>query len=263
MEELKIGDTPINVLVANKESDKTPLVFIHMSWGSSAAWMMYIKYFSSLGYPCYALDLRGHGQSGGSVIGATMESYAEDVREVISNFHLNDYILIGHSMGGLIALLSAKLYGARGVVAIDASPSAEVQDESIKKEYPPEYTPMDAGMPTTPEEIMKAFPDITPEMLMKLKDMLGKESGVARSERKLGVSVRKESLKDVKLLFIGAELGASVPVGIGIEKAKKEAEYYGAPVIEIKGATHPGLLVGEHWEETASAIKDWINEESI
>jgi len=64
-------------------------------------------------------------------------------------------------------------------------------------------------------------------MLMKMKDMLGMESGVARSERKKGISVPKESLGGAPLLFIGAELGKSVPFGIGTEKSKAQHEVYG------------------------------------
>jgi len=92
-------------------------------------------------------------------------------------------------------------------------------------------------------------------MLMKFK--LGVESGVARSERKRGVSVSKESLTR-PLLFVGAEFGTSLPFGIGIEKARMQANYYGATVFEIKGATHPGLLIGRHWKESAQKILDWL-----
>ena len=34
---------------------------------------------------------------------------------------------------------------------------------------------------------------------------------------------------------------------------------YNAPVTEIKGATHPGLLMGEHWMEAAKAVLSWLN----
>ena len=116
---------------------------------------------------------------------------------------------------------------------------------------------MDSGMPTDPMAVMKALPDIPPEKLMEMKEMLGVESGTARSERKLGISVPKETLS-IPLLFVGGELGESVPFGIGIRTTQSMADYYDKEVIEIKGATHPGILLGEHAMEAAQKIEGWI-----
>ncbi|PIR82364.1 hypothetical protein COU20_02470, partial [Candidatus Kaiserbacteria bacterium CG10_big_fil_rev_8_21_14_0_10_59_10] len=113
----------------------TPLVLVHGSWGSSAMWMTYAEVFSTKGWDVYAPDLRGHGKSGGSVAGATMENYVEDVRKAIVAHNLADPILVGHSMGGLVALMYAATHGAKAVVAIDPSPTKEVQGAGEKKEY--------------------------------------------------------------------------------------------------------------------------------
>lgn len=229
-----------------------------MSWGGAWAFMHYVEFFAKQGFAVYALDLRGHGKSGGTVEGATMQNYVEDVRTITDHFQLDNPLVVGHSMGGLIALMYASQYPIHGVVAIDASATQETQGTSEEVVYPASYTPMDAGMPSDPQMVMQALSDIEPSMLMKMKDMLGVESGVARSERKKGISVPKESLNG-PAFFIGAQLGTSVPFGIGIEKARAQAEYYDAPVAEIADATHPGLLVGKHWEMAAQAILDWIH----
>lgn len=239
-----------------------PVVLVHGSWGSSAMWMGYAQFLSRKGWDVYALDLRGHGKSGGDVAGATMEDYAADVAQAASDHKLENPIIIGHSMGGLVVLMYAAEHGAKAVVAIDPSPTREVQGPGEKKEYPSVYSPMDAGMPTDPMEIMGAFPDIPQETLMKMKDMLGMESGVARSERKLGISVPKERLT-MPVLFVGGEHGESVPFGIGIKTAQAMAEYYGNEVIEIKGATHPGILMGEHAMIAAEKIEAWIAERAL
>lgn len=95
-----------------------------------------------------------------------------------------------------------------------------------------------------------------------MKKMLKVESGTARSERKLGISVSKESLTQ-PLLFVGAEKGTSLPFGIGIEKAIKQARYYDAPVIEIGRATHPGLLIGKYWKKSAQAVLKWLKDNNL
>jgi pimeloyl-ACP methyl ester carboxylesterase len=162
-------------------------------------------------------------------------------------------------MGGLVTLMYARDYDTAGVVAIDPSPSIEVQGDSMDKSYKDEYTPMDAGMPENPKEALSALPDIDKETLKKMKQMLGKESGAARSQRKAGVSVPKDSLTS-PTLFVGGEHGASekIDFGIGIETAKQMADYYGTEVKEVAGASHPGILIGNNWQSGAQIIHDWL-----
>ncbi|MBI5004183.1 alpha/beta hydrolase [Candidatus Kaiserbacteria bacterium] len=242
---------------AQQQKYANPLVLIHGSWGSSAMWMGYTQFLSMKGFDVYAPDLRGHGKSEGALAGATMSDYVADVVRAVADHGLKDPVVVGHSMGGLIALMYAAEYGAKAVIAIDPSPSKEVQGEGVHKDYLAIYSPMDAGMPADPMEVMKALPDIPQEMLMKMKDMLGMESGVARSERKLGISIPKEKLP-MPILFVGGELGESVPFGIGIKTARAMADFYGKEVLEIKGATHPGILIGEHAMEAVQGIEQWI-----
>ncbi len=247
----------VSVSTQKDNGNKAPLVLVHGSFGSSAMWMGYIEFLSKNGWNVYALDLRGHGKSEGSVEGATMNDYVVDVHQTVTENNLKDPVIIGHSMGGLIALMYGAKHGAKAVVAIDPSPTKEVQGGGEKKDYPAKYSAMDAGMPSDPMQIMKALPDIPQEILMRMKDMLGMESGVARSERKLGISIPKDKLP-MPVLFVGGELGESVPFGIGIRTSKAMADYYGKEVIEIKGATHPGILIGTHAMEAVEAIGKWI-----
>lgn len=242
---------------ADTPTHTPPLVLVHGSWGSSSMWMGYIQLLTESGWNVHAPDLRGHGKSGGTVSGSTMDDYVADVHRTIEEHQLENPIIVGHSMGGLVALMYAAKHSAKAVVAIDPSPTKEVQSESVKKEYPAEYSPVDAGMPVDPMEVVKAFPDIPQEQLMKMKDMLGMESGVARSERKCGISIPKEDLP-MPVLFVGGELGESVPFGIGITTAQTMADYYEKEVLEIKGATHPGILMGAHAKEAARSIETWL-----
>ena len=256
----RVGDVPIfveSVYATTKQQKDRDIVFIHMSWGGSWAFKYYMKFFADAGYGCHALDLRGHGNSGGTVEGSTMQNYGEDVRTVVTELTLSNPVIIGHSMGGLIALMYISEYGSAATVSLDGSSPFEVQKTSEEKVYPLAYTPQDSGMPKNPLMVMKALPDIPMMRLMLMKFKLGVESGVARTERKKGVSVPKESLNQ-PLLFVGAEDGTSLPFGIGIEKVRAQASYYNAPVIEIKEATHPGLLIGRHWKESAQKILRWL-----
>ncbi len=240
----------------NKTHDEE-IVLVHGSWGSSMMWSMYVPYLSKKGFDVYALDLRGHGGSEGELSGVTMQNYVEDVQQVVEENNLKNSIVIGHSMGGLVALMYGAQYETKSVVAIDPSPTKEISG-SEEKTYPEVYSIMDAGMPTDPMQIMEALPDMEQDMLMKMKEMLGMESGVARSERKAGISIEKGSLPE-STLFVGGENGESVPFGIGINTAKAMADYYNKEVIEIKGATHPGILMGKHAGDAVMQVESWIS----
>jgi len=90
-----------------------------------------------------------------------------------------------------------------------------------------------------------------------MKEMLGMESGVARSRRKMGISVPKESIQ-APMLFIGTEKTDSVSFGVGIEKSRAMAEYYDGDFVKIEGATHPGILMREMWMKGAETIGNWV-----
>ena len=262
----KFGDMPISTIstVSGDEKSSGDIIFIHMSWGGTWAFGLYMKFFAVAGYDCYALDLRGHGESGGTVEGATMQDYVDDVRTAVNGLGLDNPIVVGHSMGGLVALMYSAQYNdnVAATAVLDGSPSLEVQKTSERKTYPAVYTPEDSGMPTNLIEAMMALSDIYPWRLMGMKKKLGVESGVARSERKLGVSVPREEL-NAPLLFVGASDGTSLPFGVGIEKVRAQAKYYNAPVVEIKDTTHPGLLIGRHWKESAESILRWLKENNL
>lgn len=259
-----LGDIPIATtsVYAEHADGAEDIVFIHMSWGGAWAFANYMNFFAQRGYNCHAVDLRGHGKSGGTVVNATMQDYVDDVRIAVEGLQLANPIFVGHSMGGLVALMCGAQLGGAGVISMDGSPSIEVQKVSEKKTYPKSYKPTDAGMPKNPMQVMRALPDIPFMKLMKMKFSLGVESGVARSERKHGISVPREHLA-MPLLFVGAEDGTSLPFGIGIEVARAQAQYYQAPVVRIQNTTHPGLLIGENWPVAARAILQWLQEHNL
>jgi len=87
-----------------------PLVLVHGAGGNLMHWPGALRRL--LDYEVYALDLPGHGRSGGPgrrEIGA----YTEVVREVADALKLPAFVLGGHSMGGAIALEFALRYGGR------------------------------------------------------------------------------------------------------------------------------------------------------
>jgi non-heme chloroperoxidase len=77
-----------------------PVVFSH-GWPLSAdSWEAQMVFLASQGYRCIAHDRRGHGRSSQPWSGNEMDTYADDLSELIDKLDLKDAVLIGFSAGG-------------------------------------------------------------------------------------------------------------------------------------------------------------------
>ena len=77
-----------------------PVVFSH-GWPLNAdAWESQMVFLVSHGFHCIAHDRRGHGRSDQPGNGNNMDTYADDLAELLKLLDLKEVTLIGHSAGG-------------------------------------------------------------------------------------------------------------------------------------------------------------------
>ena len=77
-----------------------PVVFSH-GWPLSAdAWEDQMFFLASHGFRCIAHDRRGHGRSSQPWNGNDMDTYADDLAELVEKLDLKNAIHVGHSTGG-------------------------------------------------------------------------------------------------------------------------------------------------------------------
>ena len=77
-----------------------PVVFSH-GWPLNAdAWESQMVFLVSHGFRCIAHDRRGHGRSDQPGNGNNMDTYADDLAELLELLDLKEVTLIGHSAGG-------------------------------------------------------------------------------------------------------------------------------------------------------------------
>jgi non-heme chloroperoxidase len=77
-----------------------PITFSH-GWPLNAdAWDDQMLFLASHGFRCIAHDRRGHGRSGQSWEGNNLDTYADDLAELMDALDLKQTVMVGHSTGG-------------------------------------------------------------------------------------------------------------------------------------------------------------------
>ncbi len=99
------------------------LVFLHFFGGSADTWSAAMTRLSPL-YRCIAIDLRGFGASTAPDKPSTVQDHTNDVMELLDAFQLEQFVVIGHSMGGKIAvsLAARRPKGLFALVLLAPSP---------------------------------------------------------------------------------------------------------------------------------------------
>jgi len=102
---------------------RTPMLCLH-GGAVTAHWFDFVAGGFTADYHVRALDQRGHGDSArADPPDYRYQSYASDVAQVVEKLDLRDFVLVGHSMGGLISLVYAATYPGRvkKMIVIDST----------------------------------------------------------------------------------------------------------------------------------------------
>ncbi len=118
------------------------IVFVHCWTCNHEFWRPQIEYFSKK-HKVVWLDLAGHGLSNSNRQEYTMLSFGEDVAAVVNQIDSDNVILVGHSMGGPVAIEVAKLLGDKviGIVGVDTFytpfeyPKSEAEINGFMKQF--------------------------------------------------------------------------------------------------------------------------------
>ncbi|HEV2127921.1 MAG TPA: alpha/beta hydrolase [Thermomicrobiales bacterium] len=120
------GPVPIHVDIHDGEGPA--LVLIHGISGSGDTWLPVVPALGQHFTPV-TIDLRGHGRSGKPAHGYLYDAYIGDFDRVLETLELEHPLILGHSLGGLIALWWAARYPARAAaLVIEDSPLHSGED---------------------------------------------------------------------------------------------------------------------------------------
>ncbi len=96
------GDVMISVTEYG-DANRPAVILLHGISNRSEAWLPIIPALAEP-FRVLAMDLRGHGRSGHPVAGYRHSDYASDLQAVIADYNLADPLIVGHSLGGIVAL---------------------------------------------------------------------------------------------------------------------------------------------------------------
>jgi pimeloyl-ACP methyl ester carboxylesterase len=115
--------SPILLQTTERGHGPLTLVFLHYFGGSRHEWKTVINQLTDK-YHCIACDLRGHGDSPAPETGYSVDDMTDDVVATLAQLAVGQYVLIGHSMSGKVALnlASRRPAGLQQVLLVAPSP---------------------------------------------------------------------------------------------------------------------------------------------
>ena len=139
-----------------------PFIILHGLFGISDNWSTFGKLLKDK-YHVYIPDMRNHGRSPHSPV-FDFPSMAEDIKEFIEELGLDDPILMGHSLGGKVAMLLALNNPGllNKLIVVDVSPQAYTQNT--------EHLQLLNAMLSTDLSIAHSRSDVENQMKDKIKN---------------------------------------------------------------------------------------------
>lgn len=125
-----------NIGVGYSDSGKgTAVVLLHGFLENRSMWKDF-QYALETRNRVITIDLPGHGESGCLGYVHTMEDMADAVHAVLQELRVRKAIIVGHSMGGYVALAFAELYPdmVKGIVLQNSTSRPDSEDRKINRD---------------------------------------------------------------------------------------------------------------------------------
>lgn len=149
------------ILYSRIEGQGEELIIIHGFLGMSDNWKSIGRDLAKSGYRVHLLDVRNHGRSFYDEV-FTYEAMVSDVVSYMDHHHLASANVLGHSMGGKIAMMLASLHPDRvdKLIVADIAP----------KPYRAHHTDILDALQSVDFNTMPSREDVNEHMFSRLKD---------------------------------------------------------------------------------------------
>lgn len=263
-DEIELQDRGIYIesWLPERRSRRRPLLFVHGELTGSWLWERYLGYFAGRGWEGHALNLRNHYWSQ-TADPATLsfDTYTEDVVAAIERLGPTT-VLVGHGMGGLLALKSAERMAIAGIVLISSELPRELRPPARShdlREIPEVYGLSMIGWDTLPERLLRDDRDLTLPDVLRIQHMLGQkphESGAARRQMIAGIPVDRRGVEAVPRLVVGGGLDRAVAA----DDSERLAVWLDAEYEPFGAHSHYGLVMGENsYQQVADGVRSFLD----
>lgn len=247
-------------------ADRPSLLFIPGGFHDARCWdHHFLPWFAAQGWAAHAVSLRGHGASPGdlAVDKPGLDDFAQDVESAMARIG-GPVVLIGHSMGGVLAqMVRASNRNVVGAVLLASSPLRAslgvawrmLRQHPIALIRAQIFGNMQAGMPA----FVSFFygDDLDPTLRAKYISELCSESPRAIAETFKRSPPATPDLDTRPVLVVAGRDDWSIPM------ADHEwlARTFAAPLTVVPGAHN--LMVDPAWEQSAETINNWLGREFL
>jgi pimeloyl-ACP methyl ester carboxylesterase len=233
---------------------RPPVVLVHGGAHAGWVWDRFAGYLAGRGWDCHALDWRNHGGSARLPPADFVHRGIADVRTEIATVSapFDEFHLVGHSMGGLAALVAATTLAPLSMTLLTPVVPAQVGP-------PPIPVPLDLATPWSVPPLLVAkamfFSTMTDEEAATHHAKLEPESPRAVWEAtRWTVPVDLAAVR-ARTLVVGAGADTLTPA----EHVRALATLMAARYLEYPGLGHTEVLVKEPgWREVATAVEEWL-----
>ena len=248
----------------------TSIVMVHGAFCGAWAFERFRTPFEAAGFDVIAPDLRGHGEGepSSAVVGVSMTDYAADIAQLCAACP-EPPVLLGHSMGGLVAQLAARKANIRALVLLAPSPPWGVAHSSLEEAATAFGVQMmgafSSGALSPDKSLMRTYS-------LDLMPKAEQEAAVARLRPESAMAVR-ETLNWWLDPFMTTSVGPGAITAPSLvisgqgdvvhssATARATAERIGAAFEIMPGMSH--WLVGEPgWDGVAEKAMRWLSEEA-
>ena len=139
--EVQLAGAPVFLADYGKGCDpaRPTVLFVHGAGMDHSVWPLQARHFAYRGWNALAVDLPGHGRSGGELLGS-VPALADWLCDLSQALRVPPFHLVGHSMGALVGLDLAARYEDRiaGLGLLGAAPKMPVHAALLDAAAKPE-----------------------------------------------------------------------------------------------------------------------------
>jgi len=234
------------------------ILFIHGAFTRAARWDPWVSFFTAAGHRCVAPSLPAHDPPDPKGLARlTFADYVAAVTEVHATF-ARPPIVIGHSMGGLIAQHVAARAECAALILISSTPPWPTRGTRYALPYLlPYFLPVVSGrtIRANPEAALKlVLHDLSPVEQHEQLPIFAYESGKAYRTVVFGRARVAEGAVTCPVLCVngGADRMLASSVGGSL------AAFYTADHLVFPGHGH-SLVAASLVETVATSVRDWID----